>query len=215
MFGYFFDLFLAHFFYFSFKHYTNFVVLQTMESSTSRLLIQDKYFRPYLSEQQMYQRVQELGKQIAADYEGKKPLLLCILNGSFVFAADLVRSMDTVCQVSFLKYSSYVKDTSSNYAKDLLGIKGLNEDLTNRHLIIVEDIVDTGTTMNQLLNELSTHQPASIEIATCLFKPEALKYAISPKYVAFSIPNHFVVGYGLDYDNYGRHLAGIYIIDEE
>ncbi|WP_375560478.1 hypoxanthine phosphoribosyltransferase [Bernardetia sp. OM2101] len=186
-----------------------------MKSSTSRLLIQDKYFVPYLSEHQMYQRVQELGKQIATDYEGKTPLLLCILNGSFVFAADLVRSMDTVCQVSFLKYSSYIKDKSSNNAKDLLGIQGLNEDLKDRHLIVVEDIVDTGTTMDKLLRELSSHKPASIEIATCLFKPSALKFDISPKYIAFSIPNYFVIGYGLDYDNYGRHLAGIYIVDEE
>ena len=183
--------------------------------SSTRLLIQDKYFVPYLSEQQMQQRVQELGKQIATDYVDKKPILLCILNGSFIFAADLIRSMDTVCQVSFLKYSSYIKDTSSNNAKDLLGIQGLNENLKNRHLIVVEDIVDTGTTMNKILKELSSHSPASIEIATCLFKPIALKFDISPKYVAFSIPNHFVVGYGLDYDNYGRHLAGIYIIDEE
>ena len=186
-----------------------------MESLTSRLLIQDKYFKPYLSEHQMYQRVQELGKQIATDYEDKNPLLLCILNGSFVFAADLVRSMDIICQVSFLKYSSYIKDKSSNHAKDLLGIQGLNEDLKDRHLIIIEDIVDTGTTMNKLLKELSSHTPASIEIATCLFKPTALKFDISPKYVAFSIPDRFVVGYGLDYDNYGRHLAGIYVIDED
>lgn len=185
-----------------------------MENSTSRLLIQDKYFVPYLSEHQMHQRVQELGKQIATDYTDKKPLLLCILNGSFVFAADLVRSMDTVCQVSFLKYSSYIKDKSSSEAKDLLGIQGLNEDLKDRHLIIVEDIVDTGTTMDKLLKELSFHNPASIEIATCLFKPKALKFDISPKYVAFSIPNDFVIGYGLDYDDYGRHLAGIYIVDE-
>ncbi|WP_338763692.1 hypoxanthine phosphoribosyltransferase [Bernardetia sp. ABR2-2B] len=182
--------------------------------SSNRLLIQDKYFVPYLSEQQMQQRVQELGQQIATDYADKKPLLLCILNGSFVFAADLARSMDIVCQVSFLKYSSYVKDKSSNTAKDLLGIQGLNEDLINRHLIIVEDIVDTGNTMNQLLKELSSHKPASIEIATCLFKPSALKFNISLKYIGFSIPNDFVIGYGLDYDDYGRHLSGIYIADE-
>jgi hypoxanthine phosphoribosyltransferase len=187
-----------------------------MESSTSsRLLIQDKYFKPYLSEHKIYQRVQELGKQIAIDYEGKNPLLLCILNGSFVFAADLVRSMDIVCQVSFIKYASYIKDKLSDNAKDLLGIQGLNEDLKDRHLIIVEDIVDTGTTMEKLLKELSSHKPASIEIATCLFKPKALKFDIFPKYVAFSIPNHFVVGYGLDYDNYGRNLAGIYVIDDD
>ena len=183
--------------------------------SSTRLRIQDKYFVPYLSEQQMHQRVQELGKQIATDYIDKKPILLCILNGSFIFAADLVRSMDTVCEVSFLKYSSYIKDKSSDNSKDLLGIQGLNENLQNRHLIVVEDIVDTGTTMNKLLKELLSHSPASIEIATCLLKPSALKFNISPKYVGFSIPNHFVVGYGLDYDNYGRHLAGIYIIDEE
>jgi hypoxanthine phosphoribosyltransferase len=187
-----------------------------MQSSTSsRLLIQDKYFKPYLSEHQMYQRVQELGKQITKDYEGKKPILLCILNGSFVFAADLVRATDIACQVSFIKYASYIKDKLSDNAKDLLGIQGLNEDLKDRHLIIVEDIVDTGTTMDKLLKELSSHKPASIEIATCLFKPKALKFDIFPKYVAFSIPNHFVVGYGLDYDNYGRNLAGIYVIDEE
>jgi hypoxanthine phosphoribosyltransferase len=186
-----------------------------MKSSTSRLLIQDKYFVPYLSEQQMHQRVQELGKQITTDYVDKKPLLLCILNGSFVFAADLVRSVDTACQVSFLKYASYERDKLSEQYKDLLGIQGLNEDLKDRHLIIVEDIVDTGTTMNKLLKELSSHNPASIEIATCLFKPKALKFDIFPKYVAFSIPNDFVIGYGLDYDNYGRNLAGIYVIDEE
>ena len=186
-----------------------------MESSTfSRLLIQDKYFKPYLSEQQMHQRVQELGKQIAMDYIDKKPLLLCILNGSFVFAADLVRSMDIMCQVSFLKYSSYIKDTSSQEPKNLLGVEGLNEELKDRHLIVVEDIVDTGRTMNQLLKQLATHHPASIEIATCLLKPKALKFDVSPKYIAFSIPNHFVIGYGLDYDNYGRHLAGIYVVDE-
>ncbi|AFM02853.1 hypoxanthine phosphoribosyltransferase [Bernardetia litoralis DSM 6794] len=186
-----------------------------MKPITSRLLIQDKYFKPYLSEDQMYQRVQELGKQIEIDYEGKKPLLLCILNGSFVFAADLVRAMDTACQISFLKYSSYVKDKISDNAKDLLGIQGLNESLENRHLIVVEDIVDTGNTMNKFLKELSAYKPASIEIATCLFKPSALKFDISPKYVAFSIPNDFVVGYGLDYDNYGRNLRGIYVIDED
>lgn len=171
--------------------------------------VHDKQFKTYISNEAIQQRVAALGQQISADYEGKNPLLIGILNGSFVFAADLFRNISTAAEISFIKLASY-KGTSST--GNVITAIGMEESVTDRHVIIVEDIVDTGKTLHAFLPDIIQRQPASISIACFLSKPEALQYDISPKYVGFEIPNNFVVGYGLDYDGLGRNLPDLYTL---
>ena len=142
----------------------------------------------------------------------KKPIFLCVLNGAFVFAADLVRQFSAACDISFIKLSSYEGLQSSGKIANLLG---LDIDLNDRHLIIVEDIIDTGNTMYWFLQELKHYQPASVALATLLVKPEALQHNFPIPYTGFEIPNKFVIGYGLDYEGEGRNLPAIYQLVEE
>ena len=178
----------------------------------SRVKIKDKTFETSIPEADIKQRVKELAQQISRDMEGKNPLMLGVLNGSFIFAADLMREMTIPCEVSFVKLASYQGVTSTGKVREVLGI---NEDLQGRHVIIVEDIVDTGRTMKQMIESLGTRNPASVRICTLFVKPEKLEVKLDIDYAAFSIPNDFIVGYGLDYDQQGRQLKEIYTLAEE
>ena len=141
----------------------------------------------------------------------KNPLFLAVLNGAFVFAADLMREITIPCEISFVKLASYAGTMSTGKVTEVIGI---NEDLTNRHVIIVEDIVDTGRTMERMLETLGTRHPASVHICTLLLKPEKLEVDLNIEYAAIEIPNEFIIGYGLDYDQQARNLRDIYTIVE-
>ena len=173
--------------------------------------IKDKSFKISITEAEIKERVKAVAQQISKDMEGKNPLLLGVLNGAFMFAADLMREMTIPCEISFVKLASYQGTTSTGKIKEVFGI---NEDLTNRTVIIVEDIVESGLTMKQMIESLGTRNPASIHICTLFFEPSKLKEKINPEYVAFSIPDDFILGYGLDYDQQGRGLKDVYTIIE-
>ena len=178
----------------------------------SMVKIKDKTFQTSISEREIKQRVKELAQRISHDLEGKNPLLLGVLNGSFIFAADLMREMTIPCEISFVKLASYQGITSTGKVHEVLGI---NEDLTGRDIVIVEDIVDTGRTMKQMVESLGTRNPASVHVCTLFVKPDKLEVKLDIDYAAFSIPNDFIVGYGLDYDQQGRGLKEIYTLVEE
>lgn len=171
--------------------------------------ILDKTFTVSLSEDKIRERIKEVARQINADMADKNPLFLAVLNGSFIFAADLMREITIPCEISFVKLASYQGTTSTGKIKEVIGI---NEDLTDRTIIIVEDIVESGLTMRRMIETLGTRNPASVHICTLLQKPEKLEVELSIDYVAFKIPNDFIVGYGLDYDQQGRNLKDIYTI---
>ncbi len=169
--------------------------------------IHDKTFTPFITADRIQKRVSELGQAIDHDYAGKKPLLVGVLNGAVIFMADLLRHINTACEIGFIRVSSYHGTESSGKVRNLMG---LSDDVAGRDIIIVEDIVDTGDTAVYLIEEIKKKNPASIRFATILFKPSALRQAIKPDYIGFEIPPAFVVGYGLDYDGLGRNLADIY-----
>lgn len=178
----------------------------------SRITIKDKTFETSMPEAQIKWRVKELAQQISRDMEGKNPLFLAVLNGAFIFAADLMREMTIPCEISFVKLASYQGTVSTGKVKEVIGI---NENLAGRTIVIVEDIVESGTTMRRMIEQLGTRNPASVHICTLFFKPDKLKEDLTLDYVAFRIPDDFIVGYGLDYDQQGRGLKDIYTIVEE
>ena len=157
------------------------------------------------------QRVAEVAARISADLKDEHPLFLAVLNGSFVFAADLLRGIDIPCEISFIRVSSYEGTTSTGKVSQLIGLK---EDITNRTVVIVEDIIDSGLTMQELLRLLKEKNPKDIRIASLLVKPGNLKVDLDIPYSCFEIPNEFIVGYGLDYDGEGRNLRNIYTVVE-
>lgn len=167
----------------------------------------DKAFKPFITKETIEKRVAELGKQIDADYEGKRPLFLAILNGSFIFAADLFRHISIDAEISFIKLASYKGTTSTG---NVVTAIGMEENLHQRHVILLEDIIDTGKTLSSFIPELISRQPASLKIATFLTKPSALKYDVKADYIGFEVPDKFVLGYGLDYDGHGRNLPQLY-----
>ena len=171
--------------------------------------IKDKEFVPMISEAEIKERVKAVAQQISKDMEGKNPLLLAVLNGSFVFAADLMREITIPCEISFVKLASYQGTTSTGKVKEVIGI---NEDLSGRTIINVEDIVESGLTMKRMIDSIGTRNPESVNICTLLLKPDRLKTDLDIKYVAFSIPNDFILGYGLDYDQQARGLKDIYVL---
>ena len=173
--------------------------------------IKDKTFQTSITEAEIKQRVKELAIRISKDLEGKNPLLLGVLNGSFIFAADLMREMTISYEISFVKLASYQGITSTGKVHEVLGI---NENLTGRDIVIVEDIVDTGRTMKQMVESLGTRNPASVHICTLFVKPDKMEEPLDIEYAAFSIPNDFILGYGLDYDQQGRGLKEIYTLVE-
>ena len=175
--------------------------------------VRGERFRKYLTAETLRTRTEELGKQISTEYAGKKPILIGVLNGAFIFLADLMRYINIDCEVDFLKLSSYgAKKISSGEVKEL---KHIDADIKGRHVIIVEDIVDTGLSMEFMLGKLKEDGPASLKVATLLHKYEATKVKLELDYVGFRIKNYFVLGYGLDYGQVGRNLADIYILDEQ
>ena len=173
----------------------------------SIIKILDRHFEVYISAEKIESRVKEIAEHISEVYADKTPFFIGILNGSFMFASDLLKNLDFPCQVSFMKLASYAGTQSQGVVNNLVGLK---ENIEGRHVIIIEDIIDTGLTISHLLEELEAKKPASISIATFLLKPEALKKDIKPHYVGFEVPVKFLVGYGLDYDGYGRNLKQIF-----
>ena len=171
--------------------------------------INDRSFRVSITETEIKNRIKSLAADISADMEGKNPLFLAVLNGAFIFAADLMREMTIPCEISFVKLASYQGTTSTGKIQEVFGI---NEDLTGRTVIIVEDIVESGQTMKNMIESLGTRNPASVQICTLFFKPDKLKEDLTLDYVAFRIPDDFIVGYGLDYDQAGRGLKDVYSI---
>jgi hypoxanthine phosphoribosyltransferase len=169
--------------------------------------IHDKSFRRFITAAEIQKAVASLAIRMNQDLEGKKPLFLAVLNGSFLFAADLMREMKMDCEVSFVKLSSYEGSATTGKVKELIG---LDRDISGRTVVIIEDIVDTGITLEALHAQLSKAKPAEILTATLLFKPKAYQKKIAVDYPAIEVPNDFLVGYGLDYDGLGRNLADIY-----
>lgn len=169
--------------------------------------VKDKEFKLLLSEAKIKESIKKIADQINSDLEGKNPLFLAVLNGSFMFAADLMKEITIPCEICFVKLASYQGMESGGKVKEVFG---LTERIDGRTVVIVEDIVDSGRTMQQLLASLSSRNPAEIRIATFLFKPESLQCDLKLNYVAFEIPNDFVVGYGLDYDGYGRNFGEVF-----
>ena len=176
-----------------------------------RIQVLDKSFEPYLSSAEISARVKEVASEINAGYEGKKPLFIAILNGSFMFASDLFKEVTIDAEICFIKLASYKGTKSSGQVVTAIG---LDIDIFGRDVIIVEDIIDTGKTLDAFLPQLMHQQPASMKITALLHKPEATVFPIKPDFLGFSIPDKFVVGYGLDYKGYGRNLDAIYKLAE-
>jgi hypoxanthine phosphoribosyltransferase len=177
----------------------------------STIKVHDKTFDTFLSESAINEQVKRIAQEINTDYKGKTPLFIAILNGSFMFASDLFKELEIEAQVCFIKLASYqgVKSTGN-----VVTSIGLDVSLKDREVIVIEDIVDTGKTLHDFLPQIMDQHPSSLKIATLLHKPEALKYPLKIDYVGFSIPNKFVVGYGLDYDGLGRNLREIFQLAE-
>ncbi|MBB6610843.1 hypoxanthine phosphoribosyltransferase [Pontibacter sp. Tf4] len=173
------------------------------------ITLHDCDFSTYLYEEEIIARISMLAEQIDKDYEGKNPLFLAVLNGSFMFAADLMKRVTIPCEIAFIRLSSYQDMNSTGKVREVLG---LTEDVQGRHIVVLEDIVDTGHTVHNLINQLQAKGPASVEVASLLLKPDCLQHQLNVKYVAKAIPNDFVVGYGLDYNGLGRNLRDIYKI---
>ena len=173
--------------------------------------IKDKKFTVSIKEADILKEVDRVAAEINRDLSGKNPLFLSILNGSFMFTADLLKRIEIPCEVSFVKLASYQGLASTGKITEVLGI---NEDISGRCIVIVEDIVESGLTMQRLLESLGTRNPAEIHIASLLVKPEKLQVPLTIEYVAMNIPNDFIVGYGLDYDQQGRNLRDIYVVKD-
>jgi len=171
--------------------------------------VKDKKFSLFLSENEISKGIKDVAASIRQDLKEKDPLFVCVLNGAFMFAADLLKQLDFPCEVSFIRLKSYDGTKTGGKVKE---VYGLVDEIENRHVVILEDIIDTGYTMHGLIENMSRKNPASLRIATLLFKPEALQLAIMPDYAAIKIPNDFIIGYGLDYEGHGRNLRNIYKI---
>ncbi|MDR2949665.1 MAG: hypoxanthine phosphoribosyltransferase [Prevotella sp.] len=171
--------------------------------------IKDKEFELFLTQDTIEKAIGEIAEKLNKDLADKDPLFICVLNGSFMYASELMKRVNIPCEVSFVKVSSYKGTTSTEKLKE---IYGLEEDIKGRTIVIVEDIVDTGYTMSLMLEQLVCDEPKEIFVSTMLLKPKALKVPVQLDYVALKIPSDFIVGYGLDYDGYGRNLPDIYKI---
>lgn len=175
----------------------------------STIQVLDKEFVTSIPANEIHEKVKYVAKQINSDYEGETPLFLVVLNGAFVFAADLMREISLPSEVSFVKLASYEGTSSTGTVREVIG---LNTDITNRPVIIVEDIVESGITMAHMIETLKKQNPKSIDICTMLLKPEKLEVKLNIRYVAMEIPNDFILGYGLDYNGQGRGLKDIYTL---
>ena len=173
--------------------------------------VHDKQFEPYLTSEEIALRIKMVAQQINADYSGKKPLFIAILNGSFMFASDLFKEITIDAEICFIKLASYKGSKSTGHVITAIG---LDMDIIGREVIVIEDIVDTGKTLSEFLPQIHHQQPASVKIVALLHKPDAMVYPVKIDYLGFSIPNKFVVGYGLDYDGLGRNIREIYRLAE-
>ena len=171
--------------------------------------VKDKTFAVSIPESEIKQQIKRVAAEITHDYAGQEPVFLAVLNGSFVFAADLLREVDLPCEISFVKLASYQGTNTTGNIREIIG---LNIDITGRPVIIVEDIVDTGLTMAHMLETLQPQNPSSVAICTLLLKPSKLQVKLDVRYCCKEIPDDFVVGFGLDYDGYGRNTKDIYTI---
>lgn len=185
--------------------------MQPDNNPNDNIQIHDLHFIPLLSEEQVQKRVQELGAALTERYAGQNPLFISILSGAFVFASDLIRAFKDNCEVGFVKLASYTGTRSSGSIQTVMGIE---KNLRGRHVVVVEDIIDTGRTLHFFLNQLQIQDPASICTVSILRKPEAAAFPVQVDYVGFDIEDRFVVGYGLDYEGLGRNLPGIYQLQE-
>lgn len=166
-------------------------------------------FEPYIKREKIDARIAELGKEITRDYAEKKPVFICVLNGAFPFASDLFRAFEGDAEIDFIRLKSYEGTSTTGVVKEVLG---LNRPIEGRDVIVVEDIVDTGHTIDKLVSDLKQKNPASVKIATLLFKPESLVKDVNPDYVGFAIPKKFIIGFGLDLDGLARNLNDIYVL---
>jgi len=173
--------------------------------------IKDKSFSVFIKNEEILKEVERVAAEISNDLKDKNPIFLSVLNGSFMFTADLMKNITIPCEVSFIKLASYEGDSTTGVVKEIFG---LSESIKDRTVVIVEDIVDTGFTMQKLLKDLQQKSPKEIFIATLLVKPDKLQVELDVNYVAMNIPNDFIVGYGLDYDGFGRNYRDIYKIKE-
>ena len=178
-----------------------------MTNLADTITIKDLEFIPYVTHSDILERIREIGIKINQDYEGKNPLFIAVLNGSFMFASDLMKQVDLKSELTFIKVNSYDGTESSGHIREMIGI---GQSITDRHIVIIEDIVDTGHTINYLIDELSKKDPSSLEVVTLFSKPDSHETDLYVKYVGFEIPNKFIVGYGLDYDGYGRNYQDVY-----
>ncbi|HBI58011.1 MAG: hypoxanthine phosphoribosyltransferase [Duncaniella sp.] len=169
-------------------------------------------FEPYIESDKIKERVAEIGAQITRDCEGTVPLFVCVLNGAFPFASDLIRAVDCDAEITFIRLKSYEGMGSTGKVKEVMG---LTENIEGRTIILVEDIIDTGNTIVKLIDDMKAHNPARIKVATLLFKEDALQHKVEPDYVGFNIPTKFIIGYGLDLDGMARNLPDIYVLSEK
>jgi len=179
-------------------------------ASPKEVTIKDKTFTIRITAEAIQARVKELAGIINRDYEGKNPIIIGVLNGSVFFAVDLMRYLNMTCELSFIRVASYHGGLATS--GQVTGIMGIKENLEGRHVLLVEDIVDTGITATHLVKEINDHQPASLKMATALFKPAALRANFKPDYVGFEVDPDFLIGYGLDYDGLARNLNDIYVL---
>jgi hypoxanthine phosphoribosyltransferase len=178
----------------------------------SNVVIQGHTFKTKITSAEIQKAVSDVAKQINKDLKDKKPLFLAVLNGSFMFAADLLKQVTIECEISFVKLASYEGSSSSGKVKQLIGI---DEEIKGRTVVIIEDIIDTGITIDNVWEQLKVLGAAEIKVASLLFKPEAYTKTVPIEYTAIVIPNDFVVGYGMDYRGCGRNLEDIYVLDYE
>ena len=178
----------------------------------SSIVVHNKTFIPYLSEQKILEKVSMLAAQLSEEYKDKRPLFISILNGSFMFSSDLFKRLTIDAEICFIKLASYKGTKSSG---QVITAIGLDTDIAGRNIVILEDIIDTGKTMNQFLPQVYNQQPLSLKIAVLLHKPEASVFPLQIDYTCFTIPNKFVLGYGLDFDGLGRNLPELYQLQED
>ena len=179
---------------------------------SNTIQVKDKKFAVSIPKEKILTEVKRVAAEINRDYAGRQPIFLAVLNGSFIFAADLLREVTLPCEISFVRLASYEGMGSTGEIREIMG---LSVDVTNRPVIIVEDIVDTGLTMAHMLETLKKHNPGSIDICTLLLKPGKLQVNLDVRYCCMQIPNDFIVGYGLDYDGFGRNTKDIYTLVSE